>query len=502
MKTLLLSAVSATAIATSALAGGHAFDMSVAGTYESGVYFDGAAEIAGYDLAGQRIFFVNGADKTIDVLDASNPAAMTKTGSHTVGKLNSIAVANGIVAAVVEGEGRGKLVLMSTDGDMIGEAEIGFLPDAVALTADGSMAVVANEAEPSDDYKTDPAGTISIVDTKTMAVTEITFDGVEVQGSGLHLPSPAGTSLAQDLEPEYPAISPDGKTAYVTLQENNALAVVDLETKTLTAVKALGYQDYNQFDIDASNKDGGINFGRYNVWGLYQPDAIAAFEANGEVYIASANEGDARDYDGYSEEVRVKDLTLDETAYPNAAALQDEAVLGRLKTTTAHGDTDMDGDVDQIIAYGGRSMSIWSAAGDLVWDSQGIVEAKTAELAPSYFNSNGIDSSFDSRSDDKGAEPEAVVVGTVGSKTYAFLGLERTGGIMVFDVTVPADSAYVGYYNNIDPSKECSEDACPAGDVGPEGLVFVPAEQSPTGDALLYTANEVSGTVTAWTITN
>ena len=39
---------------------------------------------------------------------------------------------------------------------------------------------------------------------------------------------------------------------------------------------------------------------------MYQPDAIVYVNIGGTEYVISANEGDSRDYDGFSEEERLK----------------------------------------------------------------------------------------------------------------------------------------------------------------------------------------------------
>jgi len=190
------------------------------------------------------------------------------------------------------------------------------------------------------------------------------------------------------MEPEYIAVSKDSKTAWVGLQENNALAIVDLSSAQVTDVVALGFKDHSRPEnaIDASNKDGKINIATYPVKGMYMPDAITSVTTNNKTYILTANEGDSRDYDGFSEEVRVADLKLDPKAFPNAKELQDKKVLGRLKTTTTMGDTDGDGDFDEIYSYGARSFSVWSAKGELIWDSGNQFAKKMAELRPNDFN--------------------------------------------------------------------------------------------------------------------
>ena len=248
--------------------------------------------------------------------------------------------------------------------------------------------------------------------------------------------------------------------------------------------------------LDASDKDGGIAIAAWPVLGMYMPDAIAAYAANGATYLVTANEGDARDYDGYSEEERLGDLVLDAAVFPNAAALQREETLGRLRVSTASTDTNGDGLVDRIAAFGGRSFSIWDAAGNLVFDSGDAIERITAELLPDGFNSSGENDTFDERSDDKGPEPEAVALGEIDGRTYAFVGLERIGGIMVWDISDPKAPVFVQYANKRDFAVADEE----AGDLAPEGIAFVPAAESPTGRPMLLVANEFSGTTTAWDV--
>ena len=233
------------------------------------------------------------------------------------------------------------------------------------------------------------------------------------------------------------------------------------------------------------------------VKGLYQPDAILSFEIDGKGYLITANEGDARDYEGFSEETRVADLKLDGTAFSNAADLQDDEQLGRLKTTTALGDSDGDGAHEEIYAFGARSFSIWDEGVNLVYDSGDGLERITAELLGENFNStNDEQPSFKNRSDDKGPEPEALALGIIEGKTYAFVGLERVGGIVVFYITAPAAPVFVTYANPRDFATPI--ESVEAGDLGPEDLEFIPAADSSNGKNLLISANEVSGTISVF----
>ncbi len=500
--------------------GSESLTLSPIGTFETGVFDESAAEITAYDPATQRLFVVNANSGSIDVLDLSNPSnpsqAFAIDASLFGGVANSVDVSNGIVAVAIEAENAqesGQVVFFDTDGNFLNSATVGALPDMLTFTADGTKVLVANEGEPDDDYLVDPEGSVSIIDLSNgilnLSVTTADFsafnDDIEaLQAAGVRIFGP-GATVAQDLEPEFIATSSDSSTAYVALQENNALAILDIEAGEITDILPLGFKDHSDpaNPLDASNEDGVIRITNYpNLFGMFQPDAIETFEIAGETFIITANEGDSRDYDGFSEEARVADLELDPEAFPNAASLQDDAVLGRLKVTTTLGDADGDGLYEELYAFGGRSFSIWQpteAGLELVFDSGDQFEQITANLLPEQFNSTNDDnSSFDSRSDDKGPEPEGVTTGVINGQTYAFIGLERIGGIMVYDVTNPSSPEFVQYINNRDFSGD--PEASSAGDLAPEGLTFIAAADSPTGEPLLAVANEVSGTTTVFAI--
>jgi hypothetical protein len=282
--------------------------------------------------------------------------------------------------------------------------------------------------------------------------------------------------------------------AWVACQENNALVMVDLTTETITGIKALGTKDYSLpgNSMDCNRNHDKIHLSTYPAKGFYHPDAIASYVVNGTPYVVTANEGDAREYDGYAEEIRLrkKDIDLDPTAFPNEALVFD--LIGDVKTTTANGDTDGDGDLDEIYMYGARSFSIFNGnTGALVYDSQNQIEQISWNEYPTLFNTSGAKTNVKNRSDDKGPEPEAVVVGKLSGKDYAFVGAERSGGIYVFDITDPSNVAYTHHHNNRDT-------ATGKGDIGPEGLVFIPHTDSPNKRDLLVVANEVSSTLTIY----
>jgi 2',3'-cyclic-nucleotide 2'-phosphodiesterase/3'-nucleotidase/5'-nucleotidase len=493
------------------------------GTYETGIYGQSAAEIPAFDPKTQRLFVVNAQSAKIDVIDLSNPRQPVKLFDIDVssfgngGAANSVAVYNGIVAIAVENsdkQANGQVVFYRADGDgttAISNVEVGALPDMLTFTPDGQKVLVANEGEPNDDYTIDPEGSVSIIDLSGGVesltqdkVTTTTFNAFDDQrealiAAGVRIFGP-NASVSQDLEPEYIAVSADSQTAWIALQENNAFAVLDLTTGEITDILPLGYKDHSLEGngIDASDRDGSINIRPWPVFGMYQPDAIATYQFRGQTYIVSANEGDARDYEGFSEEVRINSLTLDLLVFPNAAELQQDSQLGRLRVTNTLGLND-NGEYEALYSYGARSFSIWDTQGNLIFDSGDDFEQITAELIPDFFNSNNSENnSFDTRSDDKGPEPEGIALGEINGRTYAFIGLERVGGVMVYDITRPKAPRFVEYINPRDFSGEA--EAGTAGPLGPEGLIFISAKDSPTGIPLLVVANEVSGSATIFSV--
>lgn len=316
---------------------------------------------------------------------------------------------------------------------------------------------------------------LALIDPNTIAVVNDNDFGV----AGITLPSPLDGTFTPDPSPE----------------------------PVKLGIISLGFDG-----LDASDKDNLINIRQWPVLGMYQPDSIATFKTKaGEFYI-TANEGDARDYEGFSEETRVGSLTLDPTAFPFGRALKNSAQLGRLRVTNATGNADGDSDFDQLYAFGARSFSIWKTDGTLVFDSlDGIEQLIAADpVLQANFNANHASNTFDDRSDDKGPEPEGIAIGKIGRNTYAFVCLERISGILVLDLSDPAQPVAVQYVSNrkfaenpslpdpLNPGKVVSNPA--AGDLGPEGLIFIPAEQSPIRKPLLVVGNEVSGSTTVYKI--
>jgi len=487
-------------------------------SFSNGASGANSAEIVAHDPVSQRLFIANSVGKKLDIVDFKNPANATLIASipvSTWGNINSVAVKNSIVALAIEDnvpELPGKVVFLDTTGAFLNQVTVGAMPDMIVFNNAGTRVMTANEGQPSSDYTNDPEGSVSIIDISggilsltqanvaTAGFSSFNGDIATLRNAGVRIFGLNSPTVAQDMEPEYITISADDSKAWVTCQENNAIAEIDLATKTVVAIRPLGTKDHSitKNALDASDQGGVIQIANWPVKGLYMPDAIASYEVGGQTYLVTANEGDAREYGAYEEATRLSSSTyvLDATAFPYGAWLK--AQIGRLNVTKASGDLDGDGDFDEIHAFGSRSFSIWNATtGQLVWDSGDELEEITSKhpVFGALFNASNSNNSFKNRSDDKGPEPEGVAVTTINGRVYAFIALERIGGCMVYDITNPAAPVYVDYKNTRNV-------AAFGGDNGAEGIIYIPANLSPNGSPIVILANEVSSTLSFFSVNN
>lgn len=448
-----------------------------------------AAEISAYDPSTKKLFVVsNDGGTKVEVLDLTAYPTISKSRTLTFPNnagINSVAVSNGLLAIALNGNfttANGEVVVLKTsDLTEIKKVTVGAMPDMVTFSPDGNYIISANEGEPNDAYTIDPVGSISIIDVKNNYIVKtLDFAGFETDkakliAAGLRIYGP-NASLAQDIEPEYVTVAPNSKKAFVTLQENNAVAEVDLITGTITKITPLGTRDISLAENawDVSDKDGKVGqLGTWPIKAFYLPDAIAHFAVNDNNYLALACEGDTRAWAGYDEEIRVgsKNLLLDPVKFPNAATLKLDANLGRLTITKAFGDTDGDGDYDELYATGGRCLSIINATtGQLIANIGKDLEQHVID-AGKYDND---------RSDNKGVEVEGVTVAKVNGKTLAFIGMERVDMVAVYDVSLPTTPKFVQLFSTGD---------------APEGLMFVKPKDSPNGSSMLIVSSEEDGTV-------
>ncbi|MDP2228594.1 MAG: choice-of-anchor I family protein [Moraxellaceae bacterium] len=533
---------------------GQAISLARVGRSTSQGYLVSAAEIVDYDKVNKRIFSINSQTGGVDVFSADDVTALgMPTQSLDVrqmvfdagdvadlalmGGVNSIAVSGGKVAVALDANPKtdnGWVVFLDAATlTHLHTVSVGALPDSLTFTPDGSKVVVANEGEPNVGYSIDPEGSISVITVADFSVVNIGFTDFNV-GGPRHAELPLnkmvlggiGASVAQDIEPEYVAIREDGQRAYVTLQENNAIAVVNLVSNSIEKIIGLGFKNHAipGNELDASQQDG-VNLRTWPVYGVYMPDSISVTTLNGRTYLLTANEGDSREdwlnglndaatcqANGYyhrsnscRDELALRDIGHSDLVMGSAlAGLNTDTTLGRLQfsysiTRKMNGSTT----INSLYAYGSRSFSVWDAAtGEQVFDSANAFERITAQRYGALFNQNhsGV-LTGDRRSNSKGPEPEAIAVGKIAGHTYAFIGLERMGGIMVYDVSNPHAPAFVQYVNDRDVTQSPEVAAVSAGmDLGPEGFRFVSAADSPNGKPLLLVGSEVSGTTSVYEI--
>lgn len=487
-----------------------AISLTPVGSYDTGVFDESAAEIVAHYQ--DRLFVVSAQAGTVQVLDFSDPSALSKKYEiESDGVANSVAIRDdGLGIAAFESPAKtdpGHLVFFDARADVpvvLGTVTVGAQPDNVVITPDGRFALTANEGEPADDFSTDPEGSISVVRLSTPKV--IASKQKDVSTADFHAfengalpagvrvfgPTPNGTDhpVSRNLEPEY--ISVVGNNAYVALQEANAVAVVQIPSARVTGILPLGYKDYGVEKLDPSDRDNTFQLRSYEgLYGVYMPDGINAYQAGGRSYLVTANEGDAREWGSYVEGARAGSLPICEDSPLKGNT--GNAAIGRLNVTKELGFDATRGCYSSLYAFGARSFSIWETDGTQVFDSGSQFEEITNAAEPAFVNSNHTEANFEGRSDDKGPEPENLTVGEIDGRTYAFIGFERVGGIAVYDITVPAESFFVTYVNNRDFSDN-------SGDLGPEGLSFIPADESPTGTPLVAVANEVSGSTTLFEV--
>ncbi|EOR22303.1 Ig domain-containing protein [Niallia nealsonii AAU1] len=481
----------------------------------------GVAEIVKYNPDNQKFYVINGKLQTIDIVDLSslktnthqdlskeksiNIAELLNSNSFQYGDLTSIDIntENQIIAAAVQDADytkNGRIVILDYDGNILHTFEAGVQPDNVIISKDGNHILSANEAEPRMGLENgaDPEGSVTIVNYETKQAKTVLFDNTSVIDSDVHIRNNGSLADAvHDLEPEYISLTEDGKTAFVSLQENNAIAKINVETGKVISVKSLGFKDHSLpgNGLDAARNDK-IEIESLPILGVYMPDSIDVIEKDGMTYLLTANEGDATEWEEF---VNVKDfkkikdsIQLDPSLFKGFTQQEAEAAFERMKSSGDYDKLEVltDRGNDAIYTLGGRSFSIWNAdTMELVFDSGSEFEEITAERYPDYFNWSNDDDVFEKRSAKKGPEPEDVKVGMIGNELYAFIGLERISGVMTYNITNPSNATFANYTNTRDFSQTIS------GDVAPEGLAFIQAENSPTNKPLLLVGNEVSGTV-------
>ena len=511
--------------------GNASLDLTQEARYDAGMTNadGGVMEIVDYNTVTGWAYAVNGqtgnltaiavkdmADsESVDLLDGNDIDVKSIVEANcegfTYGDMTSVAVsADGTkLAAAVQAEGyadNGRVAVFTCDADgtlTFEQAyETGVQPDMVTFTPDDSRILTANEGEPREGYAdgaVDPAGSVTVITVADGTAVNVDFTAYDSNEERQKLVD-AGivmkkdTVPSEDLEPEYIAAGND--TAYVTLQEANAIAVIDLDSLKVEGIYSAGYEDYSTTAVDIDKKDEAYNPAVYeSLRGIRMPDGVALYSVDGVDYIVTANEGDSREWGDYLNEDE-RDFGDGQTSPSGKITAENSGLTGKVVFFDSSDYDGLDSGLDYV--FGGRSFTVFRADKSgltEIYDSGSDFEAKTAEYIPENFNCSNDDKSLDDRSGKKGPESESITVGTVGERTYAFIGLERVGGVMVYDITDPAETVYVNYIN----SRDFSEDI--AGDDSPEGLCFIPAADSADGNAYLLAACEVSGTVAAYELT-
>jgi len=474
-------------------------------------------EIVVHDSATNRLFITNAIQDRLDIADFSNPSNITLIKSidmNSYGGITSVAVKNGIVAVASPNANEqldGQVVFFNTNGDYLKKVTVGALPDNISFSPDGTKILTANEGQPSIDYLTDPEGSVSIIDVSTgianvsqASVSTLNFTSFNTQENTLKAngvrKTKASSTLSQDFEPEYITTSADSKKAWVVLQENNAIAEIDLASKTITSIWALGTKNWNTganaFDASDNNKE--ILLSNWPIKSFFMPDGIANYSIGGTTYIVTANEGDEKEYATLNERVTVNSplYKLDSAKFPNAAFLKKDYNLGRLRVSNLNGDTDNDGDFDEIYMVGARSFSIFNTnTKSLTYDNASDFELITSQDTSinKLFNADNGNNTLKNRSRAKGPEPEGVALANIQGKYFAFISLERVGGVMVYDITNSNAPIFVNYANSRNKNTF-------AGDNGPEGIIYIAKNHTANGKSYVLIANEVSGTISSYEV--
>ncbi|WP_426474858.1 choice-of-anchor I family protein [Chryseobacterium balustinum] len=486
------------------------------GSFDPSGNNNSSTEIVVHDPATQKLFTISSLTDVFDIINFSNPLAPSVINTVNMapyGGITSIAVKNGLVAVAspngTNAQQNGSVVFFDINGNFLKQVTVGVLPDMITFTPDGTKVMTANEGEPNDAYTVDPEGSISIIDISgginnlsQSNVTTLGFTGYNSQeaafiSSGGRKVKSTST-LAQDLEPEYISISADSQKAWVSCQENNGIIEVNLSNNTLGNIWGLGKKDmsFPGNGFDASDNNGEILIANWPVKTYYNPDAMASFKVGNTNYLVTANEGDEKDLGGFSERTTVgaNGYTLDSTIFPNASVLKASHNLGRFRVTNVNGNTDGYADFEEINALGARSFSIFNAdTKQIVYDSGDKFERYIAANHPLIFNADNEANGAKSRSRAKGPEPEGVTLGTLNGQTFAFITLERTGGVMVYNITDPNNVTFTDY-------KHSRSTSAFGGDNGPEGITYIPPANMNNGKGYVIVANEISGTLSMYEV--
>jgi hypothetical protein len=493
-------------------------------------YDQDMAEIGTYYPDKRTIYVANDQAQGIDVIDISDPFNPVRHPSILLGGApSSVTILNDVLAVAMVNDDEVTLIDLHNHQIMV-KLPTGFQPDSVRGSNNNKYLLAACEGEPESDYSVDPEGSVWVYTLQNPAgeMLEFTVQGVAstkntisirelsfTQFNNVNLDPTVrifgpGSTVAQDVEPEYIAFSPDDSYAWVCLQENNAIAKIDLNTLEIVSINGIPYYDRSQVGqgMDPTN-DNQIKIGTWPVLGMALPDSIFTFEQDGKFYLVSADEGDFRAYDAFDETSKVKDLTLDPVVFPNWQELQLKTNLGGLSVSQVGADPDSDGDVDQLYSFGGRGFSLFEITGGEfvhLYSSGGSFEQILKAVVPNYFNFNDdSNDSFDQRSQKSGAEPAGIYYQRYHGVPLLFVGLERISGFLMFDLTDITKPRFLQYATNRNFSvpfdEENLENFSLVGDLHTEQVFVISENDSPLkGTPIVVTTNPVSGTTSLWAV--
>ena len=376
--------------------------------YQSG--FAAGSEIVSVQASSLRVIVSNSVEGLVDILQLDPAKGLERIARHSLvapgaGEITSAAFhpREAIFAVCVRDSDSLKNghveFRAAADGKLLKRIEIGVWPDSLAFSPSGEFVVVANEGEgyvrAGEGFRSGE-GSISLIDlrggvanAKHSLINLPDLAGVEGATQAEHkrllereidgeeLKVPFGTS-PEHIEPEYVAFSPDGARAYVSLQENNAIAVIDVQQGKLDTVFGLGTVRHAADIVDDGKYEPSAE-----LFALREPDGIAV-SADGR-YLLTADEGDSD---------------------PKIAKTQAGLPSG-----------------------GGRTVSVFDAiTGKLLGDTASQLDdmAAKAGVYP------------DARSPNKGSEPEGVVSFAAFGKRLAVATLERADALALIDLEQPA----------------------------------------------------------------
>jgi hypothetical protein len=407
-------------------------------------------------------------------------------------------------------------IFNSSTGSILKTLDVGYHPDSVTITPDGSKLIITNEGEfvstaaeatfarPGSISVVDLSGVTSVDNVSNLTSSNVaTYDfsaanlatGVSLTGirdNTFAANNSGTTALMANIEPEYTTAS--NTKAFLTLQENNAIATFDFATGKFEKISSLGSITQT---IDASDRDGASNGKSVNindvVKGLPMPDTITQFSRGGSTFLVTVNEGDARPDD--VDIARANTAGLVDTTDGGSGDLYyagdvGNTGIGRLNILKDMGNLDGDAGIEDPTMMGTRSFSIWNASTqERVFDSASMIEQYVAANDPTTFNMNdGLTTKYDERSDDKGPEPEALAFGTIGGRDYVFVGAERQNGIFQFDITDFGNVSITSYFNTASSTADSG-----GAFISPESIAFLNAANNPTGQNLLVVGYEGTG---------